>query len=167
MAEITEVKRAFKYNSMVLQDPDVNMKPEEVRSFYSSVYPELTQAAVEGPENNENGELVYTFRKAIGTKGCLVVRKPRLDPDNILMVSEFRIHENARDPGLFYYDIRHGDDWGDPVTVEKTVFVNFFGTVVTAAPLELNDRQEGESMPDYLDLTPEEKDTLIEIMTKR
>jgi len=53
------------------------------------------------------------------------------------------------------------------VTVEKTVLVNFFGTVVTAAPLELNDRQEGESMPDYLDLTPEEKDTLIEIMTKR
>jgi len=96
MAEVTEVKRVFKYNSMVLQDPDVNMKPEEVRSFYSSVYPELTQAAVEGPENNENGELVYAFRKAIGTKGCLVVRKPRLDPDNILMVSEFRIPENDR-----------------------------------------------------------------------
>lgn len=60
--------RAFKYNQLTLTDPDPNLSPEEVKSFYASLYPELTQAVVEGPESKE-GTPHYTFRKVAGTKG--------------------------------------------------------------------------------------------------
>lgn len=68
MANVTEVKRVFKYNSLELKDPDVNMTPEEAMAFYSSVYPELTQGVVEGPEVKDE-VMEFTFRKAVGTKG--------------------------------------------------------------------------------------------------
>ena len=64
-------KRIFKYGSLVLDDPDISFSEEEVREFYSDVYPELTQATIEGPEPSEDG-LVYTFVKAVGTKGNTV-----------------------------------------------------------------------------------------------
>ncbi len=68
MADIKEVKRAFKYGSLELKDPDVSMTPEAVMSFYGSVYPELTQAVIEGPEI-DGDTMRYEFRKAVGTKG--------------------------------------------------------------------------------------------------
>lgn len=68
MATVTEVKRVFKYSSLELKDPDPNMTPESVMSFYSNVYPELTQGVVEGPEM-DGDTMKYEFRKAVGTKG--------------------------------------------------------------------------------------------------
>jgi len=50
MATSKEAVRIFKYGSLELQDPDPSMTPEQVREFYSSVYPELTQSVIEGPE---------------------------------------------------------------------------------------------------------------------
>jgi PRTRC genetic system protein C len=68
MVTVVELKRVFEYNSIELKDPDINMTPTEVMSFYSNVYPELTQAVIEGPEVNGDTEK-YEFRKAVGTKG--------------------------------------------------------------------------------------------------
>ncbi len=66
-----ETKRVFKYDNMVLDDPDPKMTPEEVKEFYAEIYPELTQAGIEGPE--QDGEtLEYEFDKAVGTKGISV-----------------------------------------------------------------------------------------------
>ncbi len=66
-----ETKRVFKYDNMVLDDPDQKMTPEEVKEFYAEIYPELTQAGIEGPE--QDGEtLEYEFDKAVGTKGISV-----------------------------------------------------------------------------------------------
>ncbi|MBI5642651.1 MAG: PRTRC system protein C [Deltaproteobacteria bacterium] len=166
MAEVEVAKRTFKYNSLTLQDPDPGMGPEEVKAFYSSIYPELTQAVIEGPEYDDLQGMTYEFRRAIGTKGGRASKKYRLDPGDILRVTESRVPENERLPGLFYYEVRHGDDWGRPVTMEKLVLVNFWGTVVAAAPLELKDRLEGETMPDYLDLTPKERRLLISMATQ-
>ena len=46
--------RIFKYNTMHLDDPDPKMSPEEVKEFYSNIYPELTQAEIEGPIMGDN-----------------------------------------------------------------------------------------------------------------
>ncbi len=68
-----EMKRVFKYDNMVLDDPDPKMTPEEVKEFYAEIYPELTQAGIEGPEQNGEGAAVeYEFDKAVGTKGISV-----------------------------------------------------------------------------------------------
>lgn len=64
----TALKRVFRYNSVVLPDPGAQFSVEQVRDLYADTYPEITSAAVEGPE--EDGDTVtYTFRRAVGTKG--------------------------------------------------------------------------------------------------
>jgi len=62
------VNRIFKYNSLILDDPDPKWSIEEVKDFYANAYPELTQSIIEGPDVSDEG-LTYTFRKSVGTKG--------------------------------------------------------------------------------------------------
>ena len=66
--EITKLKRVFKYNGVTLPDPSPDMSPDDVRDLYSATYAELATAGVEGPET-KGTQLVYSFRKAVGTKG--------------------------------------------------------------------------------------------------
>lgn len=65
--KIETAKRVFNYNGVTLADPDPGSTPESVRDFYSALYPEITTAAIEGPEEKA-GNLHYTFRRAVGTK---------------------------------------------------------------------------------------------------
>ena len=44
------------------------MTPEDVKAAYSYQYPELATAAITGPEASGE-QLVYSFVRAIGTKG--------------------------------------------------------------------------------------------------
>lgn len=53
---------------VVLSDPDISMSPDEVMSFYSNTYPELTTSTVAGPSIKDD-KLVYKFKTTIGTKG--------------------------------------------------------------------------------------------------
>ncbi len=67
--QVTTLERTFNYNGVALPDIDPKMSPDEVKSFYAStMYPELTSAVVEGPDDS-NSKLKYSFRKAVGTKG--------------------------------------------------------------------------------------------------
>lgn len=66
--EVTGIERVFMYKDTILSDPDNNLSPEEVLTFYSNTYPELTTSNVHG-ELNERGIMEYTFRTTIGTKG--------------------------------------------------------------------------------------------------
>ena len=65
---VSTKNRVFKFNGMVLSDPNPNMSVSEVCKFYAMQYPELTNANIEGPEVNGD-EVVYTFGKSLGTKG--------------------------------------------------------------------------------------------------
>ena len=67
---VHELKRTFQYDKKTLPDPDPKMSPEEVKSYYSARYPELTQAIIEGPEY-ENDKATYTFSRSVGTKGAI------------------------------------------------------------------------------------------------
>jgi PRTRC genetic system protein C len=65
---IEKTPRLFRYSGLSLPDPDSRLDVESVRSLYAATYPEITTAALAGPEAVD-GKLVYTFTKAIGTKG--------------------------------------------------------------------------------------------------
>lgn len=67
--KVTPLIRTFSYNGVSLPDIDPKMTPAETMNFYAStMYPELTSAVIEGPDDS-NGKLRYSFRKAVGTKG--------------------------------------------------------------------------------------------------
>jgi PRTRC genetic system protein C len=66
--QIQKTERIFRYSGLILPDPNSSLDIESVRSVYSSSYPEITTAAVTGPELVD-GKLVYTFTRAVGTKG--------------------------------------------------------------------------------------------------
>ena len=58
----------FSYSGLTLPDPGKGLSLEEVRDVYAATYPELISASIEGPEKKGNN-LVYTFKKGVGTKG--------------------------------------------------------------------------------------------------
>lgn len=62
------LQREFAYNGIKLPDPGAQLSPEQVREIHAIAYPELTTAAIEGPEVLA-GKAVYRFVRAIGAKG--------------------------------------------------------------------------------------------------
>lgn len=62
------VERRFVYNGTVLADPGSGQSVEHVKDIYSSQYPELNTATVEGP-TEKNGVMEYEFKRKVGTKG--------------------------------------------------------------------------------------------------
>jgi len=66
--KIEKLEREFSYNGLRLADPNPNLTVEEVRNLYAISYPEITTAAIEGPEAVGN-KLIYRLTRAIGSKG--------------------------------------------------------------------------------------------------
>lgn len=77
--------------------------------------------------------------------------------DIVVAVEAARIPAKDRDPKLYYYEIRHDEsDWTEPVEIGNDITVNFMGTLITNAPLELTDG--------FLEPTWEEKGVICEKM---
>ncbi len=70
--EVTGFTRVFKFKKnkeiTELNDPNPELSPEQVLTFYSSSHPELTTATIDGPKI-ENDKAVYEFTATVGTKG--------------------------------------------------------------------------------------------------
>lgn len=66
------LQREFRYNSVKLADPAPAFTVQQVRDFYANTYPEIVNADIEGPEM-AGSKQVYTFRRAVGTKGCVPI----------------------------------------------------------------------------------------------
>ncbi|MGH9569860.1 MAG: PRTRC system protein C [Candidatus Angelobacter sp.] len=66
--KVQALQREFSYNGIKLPDPNPQMSIEQVRDAYAPAYPELTTAAIEGPEA-VGGKILYRFTRAIGAKG--------------------------------------------------------------------------------------------------
>lgn len=66
--KINVVEREFVYHGTTLADPNCKLSIEEVRSFYANQFPELTTAAISGPET-VGDRFRYRFERAIGSKG--------------------------------------------------------------------------------------------------
>ena len=65
---ISRLEREFVFDGKVLPDPNPDMSVEQVREMYIPAHPEITTAAVTGPEPVE-GKMRYTFSRVIGAKG--------------------------------------------------------------------------------------------------
>jgi PRTRC genetic system protein C len=65
---IKVIEREFVYHGTSLADPNPKLSIDEVRSFYANQFPELTSAAISGPET-VGDRLRYSFERAIGSKG--------------------------------------------------------------------------------------------------
>lgn len=53
--------------------------------------------------------------------------------------TELRADKKTIPEGMYCYELRHGDDDGFPASIEKSVRVNFFGTVILMEELELGE----------------------------
>lgn len=52
-----------------------------------------------------------------------------------------RVDKETVPEGMHCYELRHGDDWGFPVSVEESVRVNYFGAVLFTEALELGNEK--------------------------
>lgn len=51
---------------------------------------------------------------------------------------DLRIDRNTIPEGYYMYEVRHTDnDWGEPAEIGEWILVNFFGTLLTKEPFEL------------------------------
>lgn len=73
---IARLIREFTYNGVALLDPGPTFSPEEIRDLYSAQYPELTTAAIDGPEY-KGDVMCFRFMRAAGAKGCAA--RPHID----------------------------------------------------------------------------------------
>lgn len=95
---LKQAQRRFIYDQMVLEDINPAMSVEQIRDHYAEVYPELTQAEIDGPKN-EDGKMVYEFEKAVGTKG---VAGKKITITQIASGSKFR---SVKKPALTRADM--------------------------------------------------------------
>ena len=55
------------------------------------------------------------------------------------LFSDHRIDRSTVPPGLHMYELRHeDDDWSVPCQIAREIFVNFFGTILSAKPIVLD-----------------------------
>ena len=67
---------------------------------------------------------------------------------NEVLLSDERIDKETLPEGLYCYDIRHSDnDWDMPVTIEKRVVANWYGSILSKVPIELNSNLENPNDP--------------------
>lgn len=124
--KIEKAVRVFRFNNMPLQDPDPKQTPEEVKEFYARIHPELTNAEIEGP-NAKGAEIVYEFRKAVGTKGNEDPPRPLPLPVDagISLIAKERQRQITGEG----FDVSHDD--------EHTDHEMAFAAVAYAAPEQL------------------------------
>lgn len=70
---------------------------------------------------------------------------------------------NRNVKGFWFYELRHGDIWSIPLTVEKHVDVNFWGTLITPMPLWRTLKSVALTPKnEYIDLTIPEQELFME-----
>ena len=57
----------------------------------------------------------------------------------LALFTDLRVKKDKLPEDMYCYDMRHGDDMGEPVTVENRVVVNHFGTLLTTIPFDFGD----------------------------
>lgn len=68
------------------------------------------------------------------------MQKARINNIDCILFYDKRVSSGQSPVGYpNMYNVRHDEcDWTRPISIEKFVFVNFFGTIFTKEPLELD-----------------------------
>lgn len=64
----TQLQRQFKYEDLILDDPNPNWDAIRVQDHYSGVYPQLTNAQV-ATNGMVGSKIEFEFQVVVGTKG--------------------------------------------------------------------------------------------------
>ena len=68
------------------------------------------------------------------------------------LFNDLRFDENTVPEGYFMYEVRHSDeDWGEPCEIASRILVNFYGTLLTKEPFELEPNQNNSNSYWYID----------------
>ena len=61
--------------------------------------------------------------------------------DTPMLYSMFRLERSTVPKNLYMYEVRHSDyDDAVPVEIKKDILVNFWGTLISSRPLQMNER---------------------------
>ncbi|WP_390917279.1 LPD28 domain-containing protein [Paenibacillus alvei] len=60
-----------------------------------------------------------------------MIRKTFFEGRPVLIMEGTRIPTEDRESGKFYYELRSGDHFDRPYTIEKSVVTNFWGTLIS------------------------------------
>lgn len=56
------------------------------------------------------------------------------------LFTDWRVDRATIPTGMFLYEVRHADsDWDDPCQLAWGILVNFYGTVLTAQPMDISE----------------------------
>lgn len=92
--EIQKLQREFSYNGARLPEPNEAFTLVQVRDFYATVYPEIISADIEGPKQI-GAKSIYTFRRAVGTKGGGASLAGMIDDVAALLQANWLEHDDA------------------------------------------------------------------------
>lgn len=82
-----------------------------------------------------------------------------------VLFTPLRIDRDSVPKELYCYDLRHGDDDSMACTIEKSVFVNHFGTILCSKPFDLESQQYLE-LEDSIDFLSVPETTLQDFQEK-
>lgn len=70
------------------------------------------------------------------------------------LFADERVDRNSVPSGYYMYEVRHDDDCqGDPVQIARSIFVNFWGTILVKEPFVMD--PDPISGREFLDINPE------------
>lgn len=96
-------------------------------------------------------------------------KQEQFDPIEIFgkpaLFTSSRIDRKTIPPGLYAYDLRHGDS-GNPATIEKFVRVNHCGTVILNRPIAMTQGDYRRLSSRNICFTGEGEQTLRQYMNK-
>ena len=68
------------------------------------------------------------------------------------LFNDMRIDRSTIPDGYFMYEVRHCDeDWGEPCEIALGILVNFYGTLLSKEPFELEPNATGTNSYAYID----------------
>lgn len=83
-------KRIFIYDNREFPDPDPALKVDDVRQYFASFFPELSNAETKQVKRGDDD--VISFNKRVGTKGRTGVRRPKdLAPETVALLDTLNL----------------------------------------------------------------------------
>lgn len=147
------------YSTIARYVKDINDIRAQIKSYISE--PNMNGLDIvklmQGTTNDHDSDTSHS-----GVDSGDVEWEPVILFDKLCMFCDYRVAtEGPEFDGLYVYNLRHGDDnWSDPTTIEKSVNINFCGTIVSNIPLKALEKDPEDAYlitPDDWTRYPEEE----------
>ena len=149
------------YSKIAQYVKDINDIREQIKSYISEPHMNGLDIVklMQGTETTDDHDSGISY---LGIDSGDAEWEPVILFDKLCMYCDYRVAtEGPEFDGLYVYNLRHGDDnLTDPVSIEKSVNINFCGTIVSNIPLKALEKDPEEAYlitPDDWTRYPEEE----------